>query len=136
MNTIVVIKQFKDYYDISSEELIIKYFLTKIEEDIQIGEAFKFEGKYYSPCVKRLSENLIIVRQFTLKEDIEDLYSENEVTCPYCGYQSGDSVEYPNDGEEKCSQCGGKYNYSRDVDVSYSSNPIQSKDIKEIRGNK
>ncbi len=43
----------------------------------------------------------------------------DEVTCPYCGYEYNDSWEFPDDGEEECPECGKKFNYTRNVSVSY-----------------
>jgi hypothetical protein len=49
----------------------------------------------------------------------------NEIVCPWCGYEMGDSFEMPEDGEEECSECEKTFSYCRNVSVSYSTNRKQ-----------
>ena len=53
-------------------------------------------------------------------KDIEHEYTE-EIVCPWCGYETGDSWECSDEGEEECPECQKKFNYSRNIQVSYSS---------------
>lgn len=47
-------------------------------------------------------------------------FCEDEITCPNCGCVFTDSWERQGDeGEEEC-ECGCKFNWNRDVSVSYS----------------
>jgi len=45
-----------------------------------------------------------------------------EIVCPYCGYEFSDSWEYADDNQdEHCGKCGKYFEYTRDVDVTYTS---------------
>lgn len=66
--------------------------------------------------------------------EIQDVYILNaephpqhytpEVKCPYCGYEHGDSWELPdNDDDYECPGCMSHFAYSRNVEVTYSSEP-------------
>ena len=66
--------------------------------------------------------------------EIQDVYILNaepqpqqytdEITCPYCGYEIGDSWECPDhDDKYECPGCMSHFSYSRNVEVTYSSEP-------------
>lgn len=48
--------------------------------------------------------------------------NEDEITCPKCGYvrHGGDSWESPDEGEDDCEECGHRYEWYRNVEVTYS----------------
>ncbi len=55
-----------------------------------------------------------------------ETYGEDEVTCPYCETQVGDSWELGGDeGERECYECGKKYEWYRNVSVDYSTVGIE-----------
>lgn len=57
--------------------------------------------------------------------DESDLSGNPGCVCPYCGDENDDSWELSgDDGVTTCGACGRDYNYSRYVDVSYSTTPI------------
>lgn len=59
-----------------------------------------------------------------LKEAIDAEYT-TEITCPHCGYVSGDSWEMPEVSEEEwCPECDGKYKYEREIEVTYTSTKL------------
>ena len=44
-----------------------------------------------------------------------------EITCPYCGYEHGDSYEISDDiGDKQCLNCDKTFSYERHVEVTYS----------------
>jgi hypothetical protein len=49
----------------------------------------------------------------------------DEITCPHCGYEHGDSWESSDDGVTECDECGERFFFARDVEVTYSSRPEQ-----------
>ena len=62
------------------------------------------------------------------KIDLEDLDEEeseidheytDEIVCPYCGYEHGDSWEAPDDGEDECAECGKTFRFERDYTIRY-----------------
>ena len=45
----------------------------------------------------------------------------DEIVCPYCGHEHGDSWELESDdGETNCSSCDKPFNYTRRHSVDYS----------------
>ncbi|KEO80851.1 hypothetical protein [Tumebacillus flagellatus] len=44
----------------------------------------------------------------------------NNIVCPHCGDEFGDSWEIPQDsGTEECQSCGKSYTFERIVEVTY-----------------
>lgn len=68
----------------------------------------KMEGE------KEMSEKKVTPDDF-------EVYSTEEVTCPYCGKEQSDSGEYSDDGEVDCGWCGLEFSFRRNVEVTYSS---------------
>lgn len=65
--------------------------------------------------------------QFDIEEDKPNTFGRAEITCPFCGYEVGDSWEIKSDsGERECDECGKEYQWSRDITVEYQSDPITS----------
>ncbi len=57
-------------------------------------------------------------------KEIECEYTD-EIVCPYCGYESGDSWEISADsGDDVCPDCDKKFHYERNVTVDYSTSKI------------
>ncbi len=58
-----------------------------------------------------------------MDEKVEKLF-EKEITCPYCGFECGDSWEYglDSDGdtkEEECEKCNKKFHIQLNVEATY-----------------
>jgi len=59
------------------------------------------------------------------KEDRQDIvnrgasFGEEDVVCPWCGHEHGDSWEY-SDGNYDCEECEKRFSVSRDVCVTFS----------------
>jgi len=53
-------------------------------------------------------------------DEMDHSYTD-EVVCPYCGYEYGDSWEWPDSGETECDECEKTFGYFRNVEVTYSS---------------
>lgn len=55
-----------------------------------------------------------------------DAWDKDEITCPYCGDEGGDSWEIKEEnGEEICYRCKKKFKWERYVSVSYNSFRIE-----------
>ena len=46
-------------------------------------------------------------------------FREDEMICPYCGYESRDSFECDNEGIRQCGRCESEFEYERAVEVTY-----------------
>ena len=59
------------------------------------------------------------------KIDPSDYFMEDQITCPYCGYKEKDSWEISESGEITCNDCDRAFWVEIQVDVKYSSKPIE-----------
>jgi len=57
-------------------------------------------------------------------DKIDTLY-QYEITCPYCGYEDGDSWDASNSGITECRRCEKEFKYERDIEVTYSSYKLE-----------
>jgi hypothetical protein len=55
-----------------------------------------------------------------------DTNYEKEITCPWCGYVQSDSWEASDEDEHICSNCENEYSHARCVDVTYSTQKIET----------
>lgn len=70
--------------------------------------------------------NLIGVREIQLQSKPEDVEYEEHLTCPYCGEKDVDAWERSQDNDKiDCSMCGSEIEYSREVEITYSTKPIK-----------
>lgn len=59
---------------------------------------------------------------------MEHLNEEN-IKCPYCGFEDYDSWEFDQDkGTTECGDCGEEFNVTRDIEVTYSTSRIACED--------
>jgi len=56
----------------------------------------------------------------------EDTDYTDEITCPWCGNEQGDSWEHEDSCEHECDYCGKKYEHNREIEVHYSTSKIGS----------
>ncbi|WP_243765414.1 hypothetical protein [Bacillus arachidis] len=55
-----------------------------------------------------------------------DVEYENHLTCPYCGGKNYDAFELSEDNDTiNCGKCGSEIEYSREVEVTYSTRPVK-----------
>ena len=84
----------------------------KTKEDLIYAES----GLLCHPCLdKRIQKD---IESFNGDTDYTD-----EVVCPYCGYEHQDSYEYE-DGEIDCQRCDNKFNLTKEVSVSYTTEKV------------
>lgn len=108
-------------------------FLTETDKQIDVGDNIEINSKTYEVSQTYPSKNLIGVRQFEFKDDEEvEETSEEEFTCPYCGYVDEDAFELPDDGEIDCPQCHSKIKYQREVTVTYNVEPVEKAKVVKI----
>lgn len=63
-------------------------------------------------------------KQKIMERDIDHEYTD-EITCPHCGEEFGDSWECADSGEHECHECGGKFTHERDVTVTYCTQKVE-----------
>lgn len=111
-----------DFKDIFTEWDEVEVYKTlSIDDDVELWDrAINLDGKFYSICRSQGNKYQIReLKQFNLEES--ENWNKREITCPICGYEFSDSWEYGSDyGEDECGGCGATFEWSREVEVSYS----------------
>lgn len=112
----------EDFKDIFTKWDEVEVYKTLyVADDVELWDrAIKVDGKFYSVCCSQGDKYKITeLKQFNLEE--ESNWGKDEITCPICGYEVGDSWEYDSDeGDCECGGCGATLEWSREVEVSYS----------------
>lgn len=61
-----------------------------------------------------------------------DTWLTDEIVCPHCGHEWGDSWECLSDGathgNEECGECGGRFEWTADFSVSYTTSKTGEKE--------
>lgn len=83
-------------------------------------------GKYHTAYVEKLK----LQKVFIDGEEPEDKDCKEQITCPYCGHENGDSWEADDDEDEcECPYCGSVFSYQRNVTVEYCSQPVRKAEV-------
>lgn len=117
-----------EFLQIEGKRNIIK----EIDYMPSLSSNFEIEGKTYHVVSTYKRESLIGVRPFKYKDEVEENLEEDNLTCPYCGYEDADSFELNDEGETSCGKCGSEMDYERVVEVSYISIPKKKNPIIKI----
>jgi hypothetical protein len=59
-----------------------------------------------------------------MTDEIDHEFRDDNFACPYCGYVFSDCWEWPDDGDDTCCDCNNKFSYSKDYQISYSTEKI------------
>ena len=66
-------------------------------------------------------------RQYDCDDETPNTLGRDEIVCPFCGVEYGDSWERRRDsGVEDC-ECGESFQWNRNVSVSYDTEPVAPK---------
>lgn len=98
----------------------------EVEDDVDIWNTpMMIDGKFYCCCCAQGDcFKITELNYFKFDEDVSELetYGEDEITCPVCGSKQSESWEYSCDSDEHiCEDCGSKYEWERQVEVTYNS---------------
>ena len=116
----------KDFKSVLQDWSEVPVFKTlEVEDDVDLwGKAIEIDGEFYSVGRRQWEKHKIYKLDYlkldAIEEEIET-FLEDEITCPVCGYKSGDSWEIQEDsGEDYCDGCGASIEWGRDISVTYS----------------
>ena len=109
-------------------------YIGETDQKIDVGELVKFNNGYYNCCRVNLKENSLYVRfldSYLPRND--DDYCEDNLKCPFCGYDNNDSFELSDEDDEYiCPQCGSILKYRREIRVSYDVEVVEEKEPLEV----
>lgn len=94
---------------------------------VENGDGIYADGGFYhtNTCWEEVKQGYINSYEW---EESATSY-ESDLICPYCGYKEIDSWEVSgDDGENTCGRCDSEYSYTRDVEVTYTTTPINYKE--------
>lgn len=109
-------------------------YLGETDQKIDVGGLVKFDHKYYNCCRVNLKENSLYVRflDYYIPGMDED-YCDDNLRCPFCGYENKDSFELSDEDDEyTCPQCGSTLKYHREIKVSYYVEVVEEKEPLEV----
>ena len=67
-------------------------------------------------------------------DDIDTRYTD-EIVCPHCGHEQGDSWEWADsDDDAECDHCENRFGYTRDISVSYTSSATDEQKAAAVSG--
>lgn len=121
-------------------------FIGYIPNDTEMG-AFEYQGQLYTahsaschsanhqkdhPNEKYIDFKVSKIN-IEAKEDVDDVYGADEITCPVCGAEESDSWEASEyDDNRECESCGAIFAYERHIEVSYQSKLVEYPNIKKV----
>ena len=95
----------------------------------EVGKGFGIYaiGGFYHRDSCWEEEKQELIKQYKWHEHKTSL--EHEMICPYCGYEQRDSWEIPgDDGTVECGRCEKEFDFTRNVEVTFSTTPLAKED--------
>ncbi|GGN64422.1 hypothetical protein [Oceanobacillus indicireducens] len=98
-----------------------------------LGESFHYRVNFLSQN-NRLCPDCYRIQEQIKKEKQRQAYASgeeepewtDEITCPWCGYELGDSWELADSDDEcECNNCDKIFSYERHIEVTYSSSRVE-----------
>ena len=109
-------------------------FIGETDQQLDFEAMLKIDHKYYRCSIQDLKSNSLYVRfvDYYLPRNDDDFCDDN-LRCPFCGYEELDSFELSDEDDEYiCPQCGSKLKYNRVVRVSYDVEVVEEKEPLEV----
>lgn len=110
-------------------------YLGETDQEIEFGTLLKINNRYYCCCKQDLKEDILYVEfvNFYLPRNDDD-YCDDDLRCPFCGYENECSSELLDEDDEYiCPQCGSTLKYNREIKVSYDVEVVEEKEPTEIK---
>jgi len=103
-----------------------KEFIPNVVCEIQSIKEFpdgiiKINGKLAGCCSFDTKKDFVTIEYIKQPIDEDEIFQSDEITCPYCGNKLSDSWECSDEDTNICDTCGSEYEYTRVVEVSYTS---------------
>lgn len=105
-------------------------YLGESSQEVELERLFSFNGGYYKCCILDKANNSAYMRFVGYSipcDQVND--NEDNLRCPFCGYENQNSFELPDeDNEYECPHCGSKLKYHRHIDVHYECELVEIKE--------
>lgn len=109
-------------------------YLGETDQEIELDTLLKIDHQYYRCCKHDLKKDILYVEfvKFRLPRNDDD-YCEDNLRCPFCGYENEDSFELSDEDDEYiCPQCGSTLKYHREIKISYDVEVVERKEPLEV----
>lgn len=109
-------------------------YLGETDQEIELDTLLKIDHKYYRCCKHDLKKDILYVEfvDYYLPR-MDDDYCDDNLRCPFCGYEEKDSFELSyEDDEYICPQCGSTLKYHREIKISYDVKVVEEKEPLEV----
>ena len=109
-------------------------YLGETDREIELDTLLKIDHKYYRCCKHDLKKDILYVEfvDYYLPR-MDDDYCDDNLRCPFCGYEEKDSFELSyEDDEYICPQCGSTLKYHREIKISYDVKVVEEKEPLEV----
>ena len=101
-------------------------------DDMELSKLYRHNDRIYRVAASMSGKGYVGVVEVALKDPIEDVSYERNITCPVCGNKDHDSWEADDSDEEyECGHCNSILAYERDVEVTYSTRLVKGPSIEE-----
>lgn len=101
-------------------------YLGETNVTAAISEVVKIGREYYSIGIISADKSQAGVRKVSYHAKPESRDYEDDLICPYCGYADHDAFELSDDdGETTCGRCGAEIHYTRNVEITYSTDGVK-----------
>ena len=109
-------------------------FIGETDQQLDFEAMLKFDHKYYRCSMQDLKNDSLYVRFLDYYIPImDDDYCDDNLRCPFCGYEERDSFELSDEDDEYiCPQCGSTLKYHREIRVSYDVEVVEEKEPLEV----
>lgn len=110
-------------------------YLGETDQEIELDTLLKIDHKYYRCCKHDLKKDILYVRflEYWIPR-MDDDYCDDNLRCPFCGYEEKDSFELSDEDDEYiCPQCGSTLKYHREIKVSYDVEVVEEKEPLEVK---
>ena len=88
-------------------------------DEIDIYDIIDFQGKRYVCTHKNFKTQIASLDEISISSETEKRLEDN-IVCPFCGYEDYDSWDYSADGGDyECDNCSAVLEVNREVAVTY-----------------
>lgn len=113
---------FKDYLKTINNKDYIPETICEVQSITEFPSGIvEIQGKLARCCSFDTIKDIMTIEWIKQPINEDEIFQSDEITCPYCGDKLSDSWECSDEDTNICQTCGSKYEYTRIVDVSYTS---------------
>ena len=111
-------------------------YLGEVDQEVELGPLLQIDRLYYRWCSLDIKNDILTVEKIEHCDSLpkeDSTYTNDNLVCPYCGYENLDSFELPEEDDEyECPQCGSTLKYVKNICVDFDCELVAERDPLEI----